>query len=99
MAAHLIIELDGSQHANPVNAVRDENRTYWLAKQGFKVVRVWNNEITHNIDGVLEKIYTEIYGSPHAESTLLKHVRWKRIPSDHPTPARIARRPSPTRGG
>ena len=80
MAAHLLIELDGSQHGNQSNMRRDEARTRWLNNEGFRVIRIWNNEIIQNIDGVLEKIYAEIYGSRDAESVLLKHLRHKRIP-------------------
>jgi very-short-patch-repair endonuclease len=61
MAARLLIELDGSQHADSVNTMRDEARTRWLAKEGFRVIRVWNNEIVQNIKGVLERIHAEIF--------------------------------------
>lgn len=45
----------------------DEARTRWLEKEGFRTIRIWNNEIVSNIDGVLEKIYAEIFGSLDAE--------------------------------
>jgi very-short-patch-repair endonuclease len=60
MAARLLIELDGSQHGNHENKLRDDTRTRWLNEQGFRVVRVWNNEILQNIDAVMKKIYVEI---------------------------------------
>ena len=49
----------------------------------------------HNIDGVLETVYAALYGSRDAEPLPLKHRRHRRR---HPTPAREARRPSPSRG-
>jgi len=49
----LIIELDGSQHAeNP----RDARRDAFLADQGWRVLRFWNNDMTGNAEGVLEAI-------------------------------------------
>jgi len=48
----LIIELDGSQHNEEVDA----ERTLFLTQLGFKVVRFWNNDVFTNLEGVLEKI-------------------------------------------
>jgi very-short-patch-repair endonuclease len=49
----LVIEIDGGQHAD--NEM-DRERDAWLAKEGFKVLRFWNNEVLTNADGVLEAI-------------------------------------------
>ncbi|HEY1747590.1 MAG TPA: endonuclease domain-containing protein [Xanthobacteraceae bacterium] len=78
LAARVIIELDGSQHGTRPNALRDDARTRWLHREGYRVIRVWNNEIIQNMDGVLERIYAELFGSLHAESAPLKHRRGKR---------------------
>ncbi len=51
LEAGLIIEVDGSQHSE--NADYDMARTVWLAQQGFRVLRFWNNEVLLNLDGVL----------------------------------------------
>jgi very-short-patch-repair endonuclease len=100
MAAKLIIELDGSQHAEDRNKIKDDERTRWLAAEGYRVIRFWNNDVVENIDGVLETIYKAIYESRELESPTLKHKRRRSSPPDgHPTPARFARRPSPSRGG
>ncbi len=37
----VIVEADGSQHAE---SARDAVRDAWLADQGFRVLRFWNNE-------------------------------------------------------
>jgi very-short-patch-repair endonuclease len=50
----LIIELDGGQHADQQNY--DQQRTLFLGKRGFKVIRFWNNEMCENNEGVLEAI-------------------------------------------
>jgi very-short-patch-repair endonuclease len=102
MAARLVIEVDGSQHAEGRTAERDPARTRWLEAEGYRVLRFWNNNVSHNIAGVLEAIHDAMPGSLSLESTPLKHTRYRRALSedaDHPTPARSARRPSPSRGG
>jgi len=50
---HLIIEVDGGQHA--IDA-RDEARDAFLRFQGYRVLRFWNNDIFLNTTGVLETI-------------------------------------------
>jgi len=50
----LIIELDGWQHSEQENY--DTERTKYLEKLGFKVVRIWNGEIKVNLDGVFLKL-------------------------------------------
>jgi very-short-patch-repair endonuclease len=52
--ARLIVELDGSQHALHRNS--DATRTVFLEAEGFRVLRLWDNEILTNIDGVLQRI-------------------------------------------
>ena len=96
LASRLVIELDGSQHGEEPIKSRDDERTRWLESEGYRVLRFWNNDVTNNLDGVLETIYAALYGSRDANPTPLKH---QRSTKDHPTPARFARRPSPSRGG
>lgn len=54
LPARLIIEVDGGQHGD--QAERDAMRTAWLERQGFRVIRFWNNEVLGNIEGVLHDI-------------------------------------------
>jgi very-short-patch-repair endonuclease len=54
--AMLIVELDGSQHAQPSNMISDTERTEQLHVLGYKVIRVWNGDIKMNINGVLDEI-------------------------------------------
>ena len=54
--AKLVIELDGSQHAERPTQYLDERRTEYLENQGYRVVRFWNEEVMDNIDGVLKTI-------------------------------------------
>jgi very-short-patch-repair endonuclease len=52
--AKLVVELDGSQHSVRRNS--DAERTAFLERQGYRVLRFWDNEILTNIDGVLQRI-------------------------------------------
>lgn len=54
----LIIELDGSQHAEQMGY--DRMRTAYLEKQEFTVIRFWNDEVLRDIDMVLDVIYRYI---------------------------------------
>ncbi len=49
----VIVEADGSQHAE---SQADVERDAWLARQGFTVLRFWNNDVLTNIEGVAETI-------------------------------------------
>jgi very-short-patch-repair endonuclease len=74
-AAHLIIELDGGHHNDDETAGRDRERQRWLEKEGYRVVRFWNSEITTDLTAVLERIYVELHGSRGAEAMPLRHRR------------------------
>ena len=53
-AARLIIELDGGQHADRIEA--DAQRTRVLEARGYAVIRFWNHDVMQNLNGVLEEI-------------------------------------------
>ncbi len=57
-AQKLIIELDGSQHADAQE--EDAARDYWLRGEGFRVLRFWNNELQQQTDAVLEMIWNAL---------------------------------------
>jgi very-short-patch-repair endonuclease len=54
---HLVVEADGSQLSDDPDDVR---RTEWLTRQGWRVVRFWNNDILANTEGVLESILSAL---------------------------------------
>ena len=58
--AKLIVELDGEQHADPVEKERDALRTRRIEQLGYKVIRIPNREIWKNFQGVKEYIYREM---------------------------------------
>ena len=62
----LIIELDGGQHNSDDNMAYDEKRTQILEQHGYRVIRLWNKDITDNMNDVL-RILQQCVGqtSPH----------------------------------
>lgn len=52
--ARVIVEADGSQHAE--NVEYDAERERAFASLGWRTLRFWNNEITENLEGVLTLI-------------------------------------------
>tara|TARA_R110002124_G_scaffold74673_7_gene200451 strand:+ start:918 stop:1271 length:354 start_codon:yes stop_codon:yes gene_type:complete len=53
----LVLELDGGQH----NETKDATRTKLIEEHGYRVIRFWNNDVTENLEGVLETIVQEIH--------------------------------------
>ncbi|MCK9516521.1 MAG: endonuclease domain-containing protein [Ottowia sp.] len=54
LAARLVIEVDGGQHSG---SAHDRARDRWLQRQGFRVLRFWNNDVLQHTEGVLQAIY------------------------------------------
>ncbi|MBG0812113.1 endonuclease domain-containing protein [Methylosinus sp. H3A] len=59
----LVIEVDGPSHTEPEASQRDNERTLWLEREGYRVLRFWNQEVYENVGGVLDTIYAALYGS------------------------------------
>ena len=55
-SAKIVVELDGSQHYDPAETAKDEARTAFLMQYGLTVLRIPNNEILQNFQGVCEHI-------------------------------------------
>lgn len=73
----MIIEIDGGQHDDA--QTYDEERTRFLRKKGFKVVRFWNNEVLQNLEIVLAKVLKELLGCPSPARGEVKSVSCKVI--------------------
>ena len=54
--AKLVIELDGAQHYEDINAEKDAERTAFLEAYGLTVIRIPNNEVNRNFREVCEYI-------------------------------------------
>ncbi|WP_375598725.1 endonuclease domain-containing protein [Devosia sp. Naph2] len=59
--AAVIVELDGSQHAENT---ADERRTAFLNAEGYAVLRFWKNEVIQNRDEVCLAILQVAEGTP-----------------------------------
>ena len=51
--AKLIVEIDGSQHAE---STRDKHRDAELKRRGFRVLRFWNDDVLREISSVCDTI-------------------------------------------
>ena len=70
----LIIELDGDSHGYDQQRASDDKRDEWLRGQGYRVMRIWNNELYDNLDGVMDEIYRHVENDDSDTAT-------------HPTPS------------
>jgi very-short-patch-repair endonuclease len=61
LAERLIIELDGGQHAKGNG---DGRRDAYLRAQGFRVLRIWNDELFTNEEGVMTSILNALEQPP-----------------------------------
>src|SRR6185503_18889055 len=67
-AKRLVIELDGGHHNDDATAARDSKRQAWLEREGYRVVRFWNSEVTGYLNAVMGRIYMEVHGALDAEA-------------------------------
>lgn len=52
----LVVEVDGGQHNFDEHARRDAKRDAHFMRDGYRVLRFWNNEVDGNLEGVLTVI-------------------------------------------
>jgi very-short-patch-repair endonuclease len=50
----LVVELDGGQHAEQTE--QDAERTLYLQRRGYRVLRFWNHDVLREPETVLEVI-------------------------------------------
>ena len=55
-SARLIIELDGSQHYEEKGLLKDKIRTEKIEQRNLTVIRIPNNEVNRNFEGVCQYI-------------------------------------------
>jgi very-short-patch-repair endonuclease len=83
--ADLIVELDGSQHAE---SPTDERRTTEFSMHGYQVIRFWNDHVLTNLDGVLWAIAEHLNKAPSpglrfAKLDLSPKGRGEEVPHDN----------------
>ena len=64
LSMRLVIEVDGPSHELTIDA--DARRTHWLEGQGFRVMRFSNDQVGHELVGVVQAI-AEALGGRGAE--------------------------------
>ncbi len=52
----LVIEVDGGQHGEKEGQIKDNKRDQWLTKEGYRVLRFWNNDVLTNMEGFMDMI-------------------------------------------
>jgi very-short-patch-repair endonuclease len=62
LEADLIIEVDGSQHAEQEQ--RDESRSAFLRGYGCRVLRFWNFDVMSDVDSVVQRIAEVLRHTP-----------------------------------
>ena len=71
----LIVELDGSQHAEEYNIQQDLMRDNFLKNLGFKILRFWNNEIITKCFNVLDFIFNEIESISKNNTRFIEEIK------------------------
>jgi very-short-patch-repair endonuclease len=55
----LVVELDGSQHADA--AEYDAQRSAWLLKNGYRILRLWNGDLLRDSEIAREAIWAALH--------------------------------------
>jgi very-short-patch-repair endonuclease len=76
-ASKLIIEVDGSQHAD---SKYDRKRDEFMRSAGYSVLRMWNTDVLKEIDAVCAAILAAVDGRL-SEDTVAADMRFVFVPS------------------
>ena len=52
----LVVEVDGATHSTPAELKHDQKRTAFLQQQGYRMLRISNDEVLNGMDEVLTLI-------------------------------------------
>jgi very-short-patch-repair endonuclease len=52
----IIVEVDGATHSTDEEIAKDRSRSAYLAREGYRIIRVQNIDVLEGMDGVLESI-------------------------------------------
>ena len=86
--AQLSIELDGFHHGLPEQRLRDEEREGYLAAEGIRELRFWNNVWQKNREGVLLEIWNALQERTGCELVKRKEGNNRYVP---PKPGQYVR--------
>jgi very-short-patch-repair endonuclease len=90
-SARLIVEVDGGQHGVEVEA--DARRTAFLERQGYRVLRFWNNDVLANPEGVIQLIEQALLNSPSPDPSRKREGSESRDRSTSLPPSRLREGP------
>ncbi len=94
----LVIEVDGGSHAAPENVAHDAVRDAVLNTEGYDTLRVWNDEINADMNGVMETVHRVIEGRRRVVGAAAPYLERRILGAAAPHPDRCALRP-PHKGG
>jgi very-short-patch-repair endonuclease len=60
MTARVIVEVDGATHGTDAQREHDRVRSTYMKRQGWRIVRVWNDDVYKRLNDVLDLIEDEI---------------------------------------
>jgi len=60
----IVIEIDGGQHFEEKNKLKDQQRDTFLNKLGFTVIRYNDHEVLTNIEAIKEDLFQKIKSLP-----------------------------------
>ena len=66
----LVIEVDGSQHGDDVQADHDLVRDRILGRRGYRVLRFWTGEVRRDLGGVMDRIIRALEEAPSTRPPL-----------------------------
>ena len=72
-SARLIIEVDGSQHYEEKVLMKDKIRTEKIEQRNLTVIRIPNNEVNRNFEGVCQYIDIAVKESLRQSATDTSH--------------------------
>ena len=65
--AKMVVEVDGGQHSEASDADRSDT----IEREGYRILRSWNNEVLGNAEGVHSKIAADLHDChPHLASPI-----------------------------
>ena len=58
----LVVEIDGATHSSNEEVAYESRRDAWFAANGYRVLRVTNEDVYRHLDGVCETIFAWVEG-------------------------------------
>ena len=91
-ARRVVVEVDGFQHGEDVQADHDLVRDRILRRHGFQVVRIWAGEVRRDLSSVMDHVIQVLTAAPCVE---WRQSREAELDPDFPTRLGFASPPSP----